>query len=226
MAQVTQTQLTVGFNSSAGQTSNNTASISPATKNLILVSVTSKIASNDPNVPSVSGCGLTWTSVSSLLQTGNQHVRVTVFRALSQSSITPGALTISFGGQGQDSSAWEVHQFGNVLSDASNGANTIVQVKTATAGGTTPSVSFSTFAKNANAAVGVVGSLSLGTTYTPGGGSSQIWSQTSAEVITAGSFLAQATTAVSWTENTTTYPTAAIGLELAFQPPFLGGGMI
>lgn len=210
--------LTNGFNSSSFS-SLTTASISPGSGRLILVAVVTKITASDPNTPTMSGCGLTWTQVATVLQTGSQHVRLTIFRAMSLTAITPGALTISFSGQNQDSGTFDVTEYLGVLTTGTNGANAIVQIVTSNTGGVNPSITLSAFAQNNNANLGIVGSLSLGTTYNPQSGFSQIFSQGSAETVVEGALKNTSSISVSWTQaGGSSYPTAAVAMELAVAP--------
>lgn len=210
---VTYTKLTEGINSSAFS-SITTASVAPDANTLILITVVSKIASSDPNEPTASGLGLTWTQHTSVLQDGSQHVRVTILRALSTTAITGGTVTINFGGQNQDSGAWAIVEYQNVVTTGSNGADAIVQTVTSSAGSTTTTVTLSSFSKNVNATLGVIGSLSLGTTYNLPSGFTQVSRQTSAETIIESDFFNGNDTSLTWTQNGSTYPTAAIAMEI------------
>lgn len=93
-----------------------TAVITPTADYLILAWVANKVTdSADPEIPSVSGCGLTWTQEETVVYdgAGADRKRLTLFRALG-SSPTTGALTIdNFGGtsEPQGRIAWSVAQF-------------------------------------------------------------------------------------------------------------------
>jgi len=214
---VTQTQLTSGSGTSAS--SFTTASIAPSTAQLIVISIISKISSTNPSEAAANGLGLSWNLAGSVLQTGSQHVRLNMYYALSLTPITPGTMTVTFASQVQDDFVWNVTQLGNVFADSSDGVNSIIQIQTSNTGGVNPSVNYNTFAKPTNAAFGVVGSLNLGTSYTPGGSFSQIFSNTSSQEIIEGAFLGQSATSVGWTQGGgQNYPTAVIALEINFLP--------
>lgn len=210
-------QLTSGVQSSTASTYT-TAAIAPGANRLILVAVVSKIAATTPNTPTVSGLGLTWDQVATVLQTGSQEVRLTLFRAMSPQPISSGALTISFGGQNQDSGAWGITEFINVKGRGNNGADAIVQAVTSTAGLTTTTVTLSAFANSRNAAIGFIGSLWFGTTQSPGSGFTQLFSSNSSQTIVEGEYDGANNTSITWTQSGSTYPTGAIGIELASLP--------
>ncbi len=120
-------QLTADFGSTA-LTSYTTASVSPAANRLILVWVGHQVASGGMNATALSGLGLTWDLVDSFVDSTTGNRRVSLFRALSATTPTPGTLTISFAsGQTALRCGWSVTEFGGVDTTGTNGANAIVQ---------------------------------------------------------------------------------------------------
>lgn len=109
-----------------------TPSILPIANALMLVAVSSKTTNSTvPNQPTLSGAGLTWEVVSSVVyqDVSTSRKRLTLFRALGPSP-TAGALTFSFGGQNQASVQWVVDKFLGTDRTGSNGSGAIVQVAT------------------------------------------------------------------------------------------------
>ena len=188
----------------------------------MIVSVVTKIAATNPNIPTLSGNGLTWTQVATLLQTGDQRVRTTVFRALSLSAITPGAVTADFSGQSQDDGVINISEFGNVVTTGTNGADAIIQTATSIVGGVNPSVSLSAFARQTNATFGVIGSLSLGTSYSSN--IAQLFTRVASETVVQGHFQDTPNTTINWTQSPSTYPTAVLAMEI--NGSISGGGSI
>ncbi len=149
---------TTGSNSS-GVNSANTSSISPSANKLQLLTVASRTAiTANPNQPTVSGNGLTWTAVNSVVydDSSSSRRRISVFRALGASP-SSGAITISFGGQTQTDIDWSLDEASNVDTSGSNGSGAIVQSATnydASGTASTLSVSLSSFGSNSNATFG------------------------------------------------------------------------
>jgi hypothetical protein len=134
----------------------NTASITPQSDTLILVSVSSvNSVSTTPNIPTVTGCGMTWTQVNTINQnTVNQRIRITLFRGVSASPST-GVLTIDYAGQAQLATDASVNKFVNTDITGTNAANAIVQTQTGSiTTGTTLNVTLGAFANAANATFG------------------------------------------------------------------------
>lgn len=129
---ITATNLTTGTDTSGGSSST-TASISPSSKRLVLISINSRTnITTDPNQPTVTGAGLTWVAVNSIVYdtTSASRKRITVLRGMADSP-SSGALTIDFGGQNQTNVCWTVSQFSGVDTSGTNGSGAIVQSATA-----------------------------------------------------------------------------------------------
>ena len=123
--------MTVGFslltaNSAENNaTSYNTASVSP-TDEVVLVAVsTFESSTNQPDISSVSGLGLTWTEVGSVLHDSTGGDRGTTFLWVGKGTPSTGAVTISFTSSVRRC-AWIVTD----VTGADSGAGTIVQAYT------------------------------------------------------------------------------------------------
>mgnify|MGYP007083448973 CR=1 FL=1 len=129
MALITANALTAGGSGSEA-TSYTTASISPGANRLVIITIHSEGKANPAaptnNAPSVSGCGITWVSVTSVA--GSQGL-FTMLKGISASP-SSGALTISFSGQTEYNCTWTVDEFIGVDISGTNGANAIVQAGT------------------------------------------------------------------------------------------------
>lgn len=150
-----------------------TASISPTAGRLVLIAIGQRQASGTPAIPTVTGCGLTWEVVHtyrSVNSSGNR--RLTIFRAFSFTTPTPGTLVINFGGNTQSHCGWSVSEFSGVK-QGSNGASAIQQsVENEVASATSLTITLSAFAKASNATLGYFLHLSSngGVALTPGSG--------------------------------------------------------
>jgi hypothetical protein len=174
IAAVTGSNLTVGSDVDGGSTAT-TASISPGTNKLVLLTVEARTnLTADTNEPTVTGAGLTWVLVNSVLYdtTSASRKRISVFRAMG--TPTPGALTIDYGGQAQTNIVWSISEFSGMKTTGSNGADAIVQSatnkdETVTTG--TLTVTLGAFASANNATFGAFAADGASTlTFTPGTG--------------------------------------------------------
>jgi hypothetical protein len=118
-------------------TTHTTASTTPAANTLQLLTVANGILSGTASTPTVSGNGLTWVQVATLL-IGTTR-RLTLFRAMGASP-SAGALTISYAGQSQLSAVWSLSQLANVDTSGTNGSGAVVASNTGTGTGTASSV--------------------------------------------------------------------------------------
>ena len=152
---VTHTLLTEGNDESNG-TSYDTASISPSANKLLIVDVAADSASDGANgQPTLSGCGVTWVVVQSLVGVGvdgGGWARQTQFRAMGNP--TTGVLTIDFGSDTQEAVRWSVCEKGNVDTGGTNGSAAVVQSATGTSTGTTCTVTLAAFGNINNATHG------------------------------------------------------------------------
>lgn len=146
-------------------TSYATASWTPTAARLALLAISSA-SGTDAVVPSsVSGNGLTWDQVQTAQRADLQR-RVTIYRAW-VSSVTAGAITITFGASQQGCLA-QLSLWNGVAGAADNGASAIVQaVALDWASTNNPSITLAAFADAGN---GTYGALSHGATPSAGSG--------------------------------------------------------
>ena len=155
---VTITNLTKGSGSGTSATS---ASVSPASNKLLLLTVHSRTgSSNEPNQPTITAFGLTWVAVLVHYwdDTSSSRRKMTVFRALGASP-TSGTVSIDFAGQSQTSIAWILDELSGIDTGGTNGSAAIVQSAKNANGltGTNVTVTLSAFADVANATYGAFG---------------------------------------------------------------------
>mgnify|MGYP000930239427 CR=1 FL=1 len=171
---VSGSNLTVG-SSATDATSYNTASVSPTSNNLVLVSVANSL-SGTPTTPSLSGNGLTYVQVNTVVYdaSGTQR-RLTTFRALGASP-SAGAITISFGATTQLNCIWVVDQFSGVDTSGTNGSGAVVQSATnsATSAPSALTVTLAAFGSANNATYGSFSWNDNANTATPGTGFSEL----------------------------------------------------
>lgn len=167
--------------SSTDASSYATASVTPAANALILVSFATRTGiTADPNQPTLTGCGLTWVVVDSVVydNTSSSRRRVTLFRGMGSSPST-GALTFDCGGQTQTGAVWSIDQFTNVDTSGTNGSGAIVQSANASIldnSGTPASsltVTLGAFGSTNNATFGVLADEFAGS-ESPGSGFTQL----------------------------------------------------
>lgn len=141
--------------SATDATSYNTASITPSADNLVILTVTSHIASGPPVEPTATGNGLTWVSMNTNTTNHSSTRRTTQFRAMGASPST-GAITIDFGAETQLAVIWAVDQCSGVDTSGTNGSGAIVQVGDSTGTGfaTSQTITLSAFGSADNAAYG------------------------------------------------------------------------
>src|SRR6266702_1460528 len=179
MAQlVSITNLTSGADIDGNSTAA-TASISPASNNLILVAVNSRTnITADPNQATLTGNGLTWVAIATIVwdTTSASRKRITLFRGLGASP-TSGAISIDFGGQNQTDVDWVVDQAAGIDTSGANGAGAVVQSATnkdETATSPTLTVTLGAFSNTNNATYGVLASDGSHTLSSVGAGFSQL----------------------------------------------------
>lgn len=142
-----------------GTSSSTTASVSPSANKLELITVTSRTnISANPNIPTLTGNGLTWEQVNTVLwdTAGGSRKRVTMFRAMGALP-SSGTITIDFDGQAQTHVAWVLDEFTNMDTTGTDGSGAIVQsaVNADTTGGATSlTVTLGAFSSANNATYG------------------------------------------------------------------------
>lgn len=157
---VSATSLTGGASDTDG-TSFSTASVSPTGDRLVLLAVELSLISSAADVtePTISGNGLTWVAVASVLHwpdATNWFSKLYVFRAMGASPST-GAISITTT-ETMDSVAWSVAEFANVDTGGTNGSAAVVQSATNAAAATnTVTATLAAFATTDNATYGAFG---------------------------------------------------------------------
>ena len=106
---VTVTNLTSGW-VDGSFTSQDTSSVSPSGNKLILIGINQRTGiTENPVVPTISGNGLTWEKILSIItdSTGSSRRRLSLFRSMGASP-SSGVITISSGVQTQTNFSWAV----------------------------------------------------------------------------------------------------------------------
>jgi len=98
-----------------------TASVTPGANKLQLLYVWSQ-AAVAPNAPTVTGNGLTWVQVATIVFGTTR--RLTLFRALGASP-SAGTISIAFAGQSQTAGLWRLTEFAGVDTSGTNGSGAI-----------------------------------------------------------------------------------------------------
>jgi len=128
LAAISATELTAGGAAGSNITSATTNSIAPGANRLILAWIVNH-DNNTPIVPTtVSGNGLTWTSVTGIswnISGGKNHDLMTLYRAMGASP-TPGSVTISYS-QAQQSISWSIVEFSGVDTSGTGGSGAVRQ---------------------------------------------------------------------------------------------------
>lgn len=117
------------FQQAADSTSVVTPTFTPIAGRLYKVIVTSKTEiSTNPNIPTITGTGLTWVQIDTGIfdDDSSSRRRVTTFRALGNSP-SRGALTVDFAGQSQVTTDVVCDELIRIDTGGANGANAIVQ---------------------------------------------------------------------------------------------------
>lgn len=159
-----------------GLTTINTSIITPSPNRLEIAFVYSHCATAIPNIPTLTGNGLTWVQASTAVMGGGSNFRISEFRTL---GLTPsnGVLGIDFAGQAQATIVWGVVEVTNVDLSGVNGSGAVVQ---SIANGTNASVNNFTitlagFSSVNNGTIGFFVELDSGATLTPGAGFTQLF---------------------------------------------------
>jgi hypothetical protein len=174
---VSGSNLTSGSSAVAG-TSFSTASITPTANNLVKIAVYLRNGSSiNPTVSSISGNGLTWVKVASVVldTSGSSRRAIEVWRAMGASP-SAGAVTITTT-ESETGAAWAVDQFSGVDTSGTNGSGAIVQSvtnKDETGATNTLTVTLAAFADANNATYGAFADDTGSDTTTAGSGFSKL----------------------------------------------------
>lgn len=122
---------------------------------LLFVNLT-RGSSTNPNTPTVTGGGVTWVQVATLVYgaVGATRTSLTLFRAMGTPSA--GALTIDCGGATHLGASWSLMEFGNVDQTGTNGSGAVVQSATNSAAATTLTATLAAFGSASNATYGAL----------------------------------------------------------------------
>jgi hypothetical protein len=160
-----------------------TASITPGAYNLIKATFVSRTnISADPNQPTLTGCGLTWSVIQTTVfdTGGTSRRRVTTFGAMGSSPST-GALTFDCGGQTQTSAMWTVDESVILNTTSTTYTDAIVQSnknQDTTAGVATLTVTLGATPSADNITYGVFGLSGVTGSATPGSGFTELVDRT------------------------------------------------
>lgn len=126
MAAITQATLASAYDG-VNRTVYTTASQTPTGNLLLLACVTGRtVADSDSGAPTLSGNGVTWVQIGSLLSTNRQ--RITLFRGM-VASPSAGAVTITFS-EDQFDASWIFTEFTEILTTGANGADAVRSITT------------------------------------------------------------------------------------------------
>lgn len=146
---VTAAHLVSAVDSTDQTTAFTTASITPTTSRLVLAWI-GQVAAATPGAPTLSGNGLTWVQVTTVVLSPR---RLTLFRAMGTASA--GAVTITGDGSTITMCGWTISEFAGVSSGGTNGSSALVQSTTnSVSGAASLTVTLGTFASAGNGTVG------------------------------------------------------------------------
>lgn len=208
---VTHALITTGSDTTQA-TSYTTASTTPVTGRLMLLSVTNSKGST-PDTPTVSGASVTWVQVGTTTNNG-ATIRSTLFRAMGSGSAQ--ALTISFGANTQTGCAWILTEYDNVDTGGTNGSGAVVQsVTNFGVASLNPNATLAAFSSASNATYATSGHAG-NKTYTAGSGFGNLQQVTyaSPSVAVATEFRADNDTTADFT-ITTNDDWTCIAVEIA-----------
>src|SRR6185503_16885356 len=136
-------------------------------------------ASGLPDVPTVTGCGLTWTPIGTIARydpIGAGASKAICAYVANTNVETPsvGALTVDFAGVTQQGLNFSLFEFDGLYNDGGSGAGVVVQSKVGVVdGGTSISIVFDSTVDIGNVSVGIFGT-NANADITPGAGLTEI----------------------------------------------------
>lgn len=160
--------------SATDATSYATASVTPTANLSVLAVVQHRQPTGTPEIPTISGCNLTWTQIGTFHPSTNAGTRRITFFLGTGASPTTGAITFSFNGVTQNNAIWTVQQLAGVASVVGSVAG--AQSPAAT----TLTCTLAAFSNAANLGVGCFCHLNAEGT-TPGSGFTEVADTTQAE---------------------------------------------
>ena len=192
-----------------------TASITPHTGKLILLSVGNNRGAAGVVEATATGCGVTWVKVNSVTSSDSKQC-LTLLRALGNP--TTGAITIAFS-TSPDTCEWSVSEISNVDKSGTNGSAAIVQNATNKTDGTTVTgitVTLSAFSNTNNATFGCV-RVNNSNTIVEGSGFTEISDgQSSGGQTLETEFKNSNDTTVDWTWGSSSNRSQAIAVEIKY----------
>lgn len=213
---VTAVNLTSGSSGSPA-TSAVTASVSPTANRYVFVSVNSRnFTGTPPVVPTISGCGLTWTALDNIqYDTGTPSLkRGSVFMGIAASP-TPGTITIDFGSDSQTDICWSVDEWVG----APTGSIAVQTAKAKDESGSALSIT-ATLAAFSNAGNATFGAFfhvapTNGATASPGSGFTALASPTDATIGLITQYKTTNDTTVDGSISGVSYELGMIAVEIA-----------
>lgn len=164
---ITPTQLLAGGSNVNATSYSGLGSISPTANRVLTVFVASRQVTGGPNLPTLTGNGLTYELVTSQAVAPRL---LSLWRAATGSSPSAGNITYDFGADTQETILVSVIEWEGVLL-GNNGADAIVQTALGTAGsGTTASATLASFADAANNVAAGAALVATNVTIDPGAG--------------------------------------------------------
>lgn len=217
------THLDDGYVVAGSPTSQATASVSPSSHKLLILSVRNRNATpGAPTTPTATGCNVTWVQIATRQSSagGDNFHRVTLFRAMG--SPTTGAVTIDFNSNAQNSIEWSLDEFSNVDITGDNGENAVVQVASNDVASTSLSVTLSALSSAKNLAFGFA-YLNAITTIVKGTDYTELFNQTFDGAGTFNAQYATNETVVDWSGGVSGL-FIGMAIEIKFVQP--SGGFI
>lgn len=153
-----------------GATSSTTASVTPTASVPHFLAVWQRTGiTADPNTPTVTGAGLTWVQITTIVfdTTSSSRRRLTVFKAVGGSP-SAGALTIDYGGQAQTDVIWVLLKAATVDATTPTIQNPTLVDETGV--GTTKTITMAAFANVLNVPLVFWGTTDSSNTPTAGSG--------------------------------------------------------
>lgn len=213
----TPTHLTTS-DSGVNAASYNTASITPTANRAILIWVANVRTAGTSNIPTLTGNGLTWVQVATVL--AGTTDRLTLLRTMGASP-SAGAVTIDFAGQTQAYCMWSISEWDGVNTGGTNGSAAIVQAATnAQSSVTALTVTLGAFTAPANATAGGVYVSSIAENIVPGTGFTELGEiQDASELaVLESEWRADNDPTVDWSWTTGSNNALGIAVEIAAAP--------
>lgn len=158
--------LTTSGDGTDNQATYTTASITPTADRLVLAWVLNVRGSGTATQPTLSGNGLTWVAVNSVVTTAT---RLTLYRAMGAAP-SAGVVTITPGDANTVRVLWSISEFSGIDTGGTNGSAAVVQSAVNNANSTSVTATLAAFGSASNATAGGFVVLANSRTWTEGGG--------------------------------------------------------